>query len=118
MERILTCIGCPMGCQLTVTLDEDGNFVSVTGYTCKVGKDYAPNEIANPRRMVTSVLLVPGSDTPLSVKTAQPISKGLIFECLKEIRKAKVTLPVRIGDVIVPNVCGTGIDVVATRNLE
>jgi CxxC motif-containing protein len=118
MEKILTCIGCPMGCQLIVTLDEEGNFQFVTGYSCKVGKEYAPNEIANPTRMVTSVLLVPGTDTPLCVKTAKPIPKGLIFDCLKEIRNAKVTLPVKIGDVIVPNVCGTGIDVVATRHLK
>jgi len=118
MEKILTCIGCPMGCQLTVTLDEDGNFQSVTGYSCKVGKEYAPNEIANPTRMVTSVLLVPGCGTPLSVKTARAIPKRLIFDCLKEIRNAKITLPVKIGDVIVSDVCGTGIDVVATRNLK
>ncbi len=118
MEKILTCIGCPMGCQLTVTLDENGAFQSVTGYSCKVGKEYAPNEIANPTRMVTSVMLVPGSRTPLSVKTARAIPKRLIFDCLNEIRMATIALPIKIGDVIVPNVCGTGIDVVATRNLK
>lgn len=118
MEKILTCIGCPMGCQLTVTLDENGAFQSVTGNTCNRGKEYAKDEVTNPTRMVTSVLLVGGSKTPLCLKTRKAIPKKLVFDCLKEIRKAKVTLPVKIGDVIVPNVCGTGIDVIATRNLQ
>jgi len=115
-ERILTCIGCPMGCQLTVKV-EDGKMVDVTGHTCKKGKEYAENEISAPTRMVTSVLTVEGSVAPLCVKTAQAIPKEKIWDCLKEIRAAKVTLPVTIGDVVVADVCGTGINVIATRNL-
>ena len=118
MERIITCIGCPMGCQITVTLDEAGAFQSAKGNTCKRGAEYAKDEVTNPTRMVTSVVAVEGSKHPLCVKTAKFIPKEKIFDCLKEIRKAKVTLPVHIGDVIVPNVCGTGIDVIATRHLQ
>ena len=118
MEKLITCIGCPMGCQMTVTVDEAGAFQSVSGNTCKKGAEYAHDEVTNPTRMVTSVMLVDGAREPLCVKTERFIPKGLIFDCLKEIRKAKVALPVSIGDVVVPNVCGTGIDVIATRNLQ
>ena len=114
--RILTCIGCPMGCQLTVEV-ENGAMVSVTGNTCKRGKDYAEHEVSAPTRMVTSVLMVEGSAEPLSVKTAEAIPKEKIFDCLREIRKAKMKTPISIGDVVVHDVCGTGVDVVATRNL-
>ena len=118
MIKNLTCIGCPMGCQLTVTLDDEGKFQSVTGNTCKTGKEYAINEVTDPKRMVTSVLLVEGAKEPLCVKTQTAIPKALIFDCLKAIRQAKPALPIKIGDVIVPNVCETGVDVIATRNLQ
>lgn len=116
-ERIITCIGCPMGCQLTAQV-EDGKLASVTGYTCKRGKEYAEHEVTAPTRMVTSVLAVEGSPVPLCVKTAQAIPKALIKDCLSEIRRAHPALPIAIGDVIVPDVCGTGVNVVATRNLS
>lgn len=119
MERVITCIGCPMGCQITVTTDDaTGAYVKSVGYTCKKGLEYSQDEVTNPTRMVTSVVPVKGSVTPLSVKTARFIPKSKIFDCLAEIQKAEVTLPVHIGDIIIPNVCDTGIDVVATRNLE
>lgn len=114
--RYLTCIGCPMGCQLTVEV-ENGAMVSVTGNTCKQGREYAQHEVSAPTRMVTSVLTVEGSAEPLSVKTARAIPKEKIFDCLREIRKAKMHRPIFIGDVVVHNVCGTGVDVIATRNL-
>jgi len=66
---------------------------------------------------VTSLIEVPGSSEPLSVKTRTAIPKDRIFDCLKAIRACQVRLPVRIGDVILPDVLGTGVDVVATRNL-
>ncbi len=115
--RIMTCIGCPMGCQLTVEV-ENNQMVSVTGNTCKKGVEYARDEVASPTRMVTSVVRVPGRKAPLCVKTAQAIPKDQIFACLQAVRKAHVNLPVSIGDVVVPNVCNTGIDVIATRNLD
>ncbi len=117
MEKLLTCIGCPMGCQITVTM-ENGEVASIKGNTCKKGAEYARDEVTCPTRMVTSVLAVEGAKEPLCVKTAKFIPKDKMFDCLKEIREAKVSLPVEIGDVVVPNVCGTGIDVIATRHLE
>lgn len=114
--RELICVNCPMGCRLRVTL-EQGQVKTVTGNVCARGERYARDEVLRPRRMVTSLIVVPGSRQPLSVKTRTAIPKDLIFACLGEIRRCRVTLPVRIGDVILENVLGTGVNIVATRNL-
>ncbi len=110
----LTCIGCPMGCPITVVM-ADGQIASVTGNTCKVGDRYARQEVMNPTRIVTSTVAVTGGVRPLvSVKTREAIPKGRIFDCMTEINRARAAAPVAIGDVVISNVCGTGVDVVAT----
>ncbi|MCR5100917.1 MAG: DUF1667 domain-containing protein [Butyrivibrio sp.] len=117
-KRELTCIGCPMGCQLTVEM-EDGEVKSVTGNTCAIGDKYARNEVTHPERTVTSTVVIFGGDKPrISVKTASNIPKDKITECMKEINAARIDAPVKIGDIIVSNVAGTGVDVIATRNVE
>jgi CxxC motif-containing protein len=116
-ERIITCINCPMGCRMTVALSEAGEVLSVTGNTCRRGEKYAHQEVTAPVRMVTAVVPVEGSVCPLSVKTKEPIPKGKIADCMAALRALKLTLPVRAGDVVLPDVCGTGIDVIATRSL-
>lgn len=118
MIREFTCIGCPMGCNLSVTLDENGKFISVEGYTCGVGKRYAEEEVTCPTRMVTSLIKVSGSKLPLSVKTSKAIDKTLIFACLAAISKCTVKSPVHIGDVVIPHVCGTDVDILASREIE
>ena len=116
-ERILTCIGCPMGCEITVTL-EDGAVQSVSGNGCNIGDRYARNEVIHPERTVTSTVSVTGGDKPrLSVKTAAAIPKDKIFDCIAEINRVSVAAPVKIGDVVIENTAGTGISVVATRNI-
>lgn len=117
MIKELTCIGCPLGCQLTATLDDDGKFVSVEGYTCNIGKKYGEEECTNPTRMVTALAYAVGSKTPLSCKTSKPISKAKIFDCLAEVAKVKAQLPVHIGDVLIPGVCGTDVNIIATKEL-
>lgn len=117
MEKILTCINCPMGCQISVELDDDKKIVDIKNYSCKRGKDYAIDELTNPTRMVTSIIRVEDSSEPLSVKTRSAIPKQLVFDCLKEIRKTAPKMPIKIGDIIIENVCNTNIDVIATRNL-
>ena len=110
--RELTCIGCPMGCPLIVTM-EAGEVISVTGNTCKRGDVYARKEVTNPTRIVTSTVRVSGGDADMvSVKTKEDIPKGKIFECVK------APAPVYIGDVLVKDVAGTGVDIVATKNVE
>ena len=115
--RELTCIGCPLGCQLTVTMGE--NEIKVEGNTCPRGEAYAKKEVTNPTRIVTSTVRVEGGPIErVSVKSASDILKGSIFECMKEIHAAKVKAPVHIGDVILADCAGTGVAVVAGKNVE
>ncbi|MDY6352489.1 MAG: DUF1667 domain-containing protein [Lachnospiraceae bacterium] len=115
MERNLTCIGCPMGCALTVTID-NGEVKSVTGNTCKRGEDYGRKEVTSPTRIVTSTVAVEGGrDAVVSVKTASDIPKARIGDIVKALGTVKVKSPVHIGDVIIKNVCDTGVDIIATR---
>lgn len=117
-KRELTCIGCPLGCALTVEMN--GNeVVSVTGNTCKRGDDYARKEVTNPTRIVTSSVKVEdGTLSAVSVKTEQDIPKGKIFDCVTALKDITVKAPVHIGDVILADVAGTGVDVIATKNVE
>lgn len=117
-ERKLTCIGCPMGCPLTVVMNGE-EVVSVTGNTCKRGGIYARKEVTNPTRIVTSTVRVSGGNIDMvSVKTKEDIPKGKIFECVKALKGITVPAPVHIGDVILRNVADTGVDIVATKNVE
>ena len=116
--RELTCIRCPMGCAVDVTLDEQGQVVDVSGYTCGRGKKYAAEEAVCPMRTVTALVNVTGERMPLSVKTAEPIPKAQIFDCLDALRAISVKPPVTIGDVVCADVCGTGVNVVATKNVR
>ena len=109
-KRELICIGCPMGCPMTVTM-ENGEVLSVSGNTCKRGDVYARKEVTNPTRIVTSTVTVEGgADVTVSVKTASDVPKGKIFDCVKALKGVTVKAPVKIGDVIVENAAGTGVD--------
>lgn len=117
-QRELTCIGCPLGCALTVTL-ENGAVQSVQGNTCPRGDAYARKEVTAPTRIVTSTVRVTGGTLPaVSVKTAGDIPKGKIFDCVRALKDVAVPAPVRIGQVIVPDVAGTGVAIVATKNID
>ena len=113
----LICIGCPLGCPLTVEME--GNEVkSVSGNTCPRGDAYAKKELTNPTRIVTSTVRVAGGRLAMvSVKTESDIPKGKIFDCVKALKDVEVMAPVKIGDVIVENVAGTGVNVIATKNV-
>ena len=117
MEQQITCINCPVGCRMTVIV-EDGKVVSVTGNTCKRGVAYAEQECVAPQRMVTAVVTVADRKTPVSVKTRTPIPKAKIFDCMKELAAIKVVAPVKMGEVVCPNVCGTGVVIIATKNVD
>ena len=111
----MICINCPKGCELDV--EQVGDEVRVTGHTCPRGESYGRAELVNPTRMVTGLVRVAGMRKPLPVKTRTAIPKGKIDATLFAMHQATVQLPVRIGDVIIPDVAGTGVDVVATANL-
>jgi CxxC motif-containing protein len=110
----LICINCPRGCELDVTVAEDS--VTVAGYACPKGEDYGRAEAVNPVRMVTGLVKVAGSRRPLPVKTRAAIPKGKIAEVTNLLANTTVVPPKRTGDTIIPNVCGTGVDIVATAD--
>ncbi len=116
--RELTCISCPIGCPLVVEL-EGSQVVSVSGNTCKRGEVYARKEVTNPTRIVTSTVMVSGGTADMvSVKTREDIPKDKIFDCVKTLKGVVVKAPVSIGDVIVKDAAGTGVDIVATKNVS
>lgn len=114
-EKIeLTCIGCPMGCSITVTKNGNG-IEDVAGYTCKRGLEYAKTEVLAPVRTITSTVRVDNGKTPVvPVKTKEPVPKSSIDSCMKAIYNLRVKAPVAIGDVVCDNIAGTGIALVAS----
>ena len=116
MKKSLTCIVCPSGCQLSVTI-ENGVVTEVTGNTCPRGKQYAIDECTNPVRTVTITARTSAGGV-IPVKTDRPIPKNLMFECMEEIDRSVVSLPAHIGDVVIKNLLQTGANIVVTANME
>ena len=112
----ITCINCPVGCLLQVEM-AGGKVLSVSGQVCKRGEIYAHQECVNPTRMITAVVPVAGSQMPLSVKTEQPIPKQDINKCMAELAAVQVEAPVRMGEVIIRNVCDSGVNIIATKEI-
>lgn len=117
-EKLLTCIGCPLGCSLTVTIE--GNTVTkISGNTCPKGEAYARKEVTSPTRIVTSSVRVSGGTAVMvSCKTKEDIPKGKIFEVTEALKEVIVPAPVHIGDILLNNVAGTGVAIVATKNVH
>ena len=115
-KRTLTCIGCPLGCSLTAVPTADG--FDISGYTCKRGLEYASAEFAHPVRILTTTVKIAGANDLLPVRSNKPLPKEKIMECMAVIRQAQAKLPVKCYDVIIPNICGCGVDIVATKTVE
>ncbi len=119
MEEIkkLICISCPKGCTLEVTVDGE-TVVKVSGETCKKGVDYAEREISDPRRMIASTVRVKNGFHPLvPVYSMEPVPKPLIQAVLKELRQVELVAPVEQGSIVIENVLGTGVNIVASRDM-
>ena len=114
MKRNLTCIICPVGCSLEVTIS-NGEVISVTGNTCPRGKVYANDECTNPKRVVTTTVMCDNGKV-LPVKTDTSIPKDKVFECMNIINSTICSLPVKVGDIIIEDVFGS--NVVAAGNLH
>lgn len=111
----LICIVCPKGCHLHV---DDENGYTVKGHSCPRGEVYGHNEIKNPTRVLTSTVRIDGAlYRRCPVKTASAVPKGKLMDIMRDLNDVTLTSPVRIGQVILPDVEGTGVDVVATKNL-
>lgn len=116
-EVTFICIGCPLGCQLSVKKKED-MVISVEGNHCKRGEIYAQKECVSPTRIVTTTVKVQDGEIPmLSVKTASDIPKSKIRECMDAVRNIVVIAPIEMGDVILHNVAETGVDIIATKKV-
>lgn len=113
MQKELTCTICPMGCTITVDLDENGKVLKITGNTCPRGALYAEAEVTNPQRTITTTLRCEDGSM-VSVKTDTTIPKDKMFEAMQIINGTVVKLPVKVGDVLVEGVFGS--NVVATQN--
>ncbi len=111
----LICIVCPKGCHLKV---DENNDYAVTGNGCPRGAEYGKAELTNPTRVVTSTVRIGGASLPrCPVKTNGAIPKGMIFEIMKALDDVELTAPVTVGQVVIENVCGTGVNVVAARTM-
>ena len=115
MVKNLICVACPLGCPIEVEVDGT-EVVSVKGNTCKRGDEYARTEITNPVRSLTTSVKVDGGMHPVvPVKSAGAIPKDKMFQCMEVINSVTVKAPVKIGDVVIENILGLGIDIVATN---
>lgn len=111
----LICIMCPKGCHLKV--DEENGY-KVSGNACEKGAEYGKEELIDPRRVITSTVKVTGGlYARCPVKTLEPIPKGLIFEAMKLLDDIELKAPVHVGDIVIADICGTGIPFVAARDL-
>lgn len=108
------CIECPKGCRLKV--DDDMN---VTGNTCIRGKTYAINELTCPKRVITSTVVIESKLVArMPVMTEQEVPKEKMFDIVKALDEVRLVAPVKCRDVVIENVCDTGVNIIATRTIE
>ena len=118
MYKTYTCIVCPNGCEIDVEY-EDGQLLACNGNLCKRGEEYVSQEIRDPRRTISSCVLVQGGELPLvSVRLTKPVPRDRIFDVMALIRTLKLQAPITAGTVIISDVLGLGSDLIATRNVQ
>lgn len=113
MTKDFICIVCPRGCHIHV----DGE--NITGYTCQRGLAYVKQELVDPKRTITSTIKVEGGDLKVvPVKSDNVISKDLIFKAMDEINKAVITAPIKMHQVLIENICGSGVNIIAAKEVK
>jgi CxxC motif-containing protein len=118
MYKEIICTVCPRGCHITVE-GEGEKILKVEGYLCKRGLEYASAEFAHPVRILTTTVKMAGEKSDLlPVRSNGPLPKEKLFDCMEMIRKVEVALPVCRYDVVIENICGTGVDIVATKSVK
>ncbi len=122
-EKKITCITCPLGCKLKINI-ENNKIISVRGNQCKKGIKFAEGEIRDPRRILTTTMKLKAQGgqeatfNRLPVRSVAPAPKDKILEIIKEVRKIKVSPPVKMGDIIAKNIIGSGVDIIASMRIE
>lgn len=119
MTKTMTCIQCPRGCLLSVTVGPNGSLASVTGNGCDLGPSWARQEVEDPMRtLTTSVRVLRGTEDLVSVRTSAPIPRRLLAEALSVAKQLSIEAPVALGRVVAENLAGTGVKLIATRGVE
>ena len=118
--RVMNCIMCPMGCEMTVTV-ENGKVIDVKGNTCPRGAKYANDEVTAPKRMLTTTVRIEGGMLPLlpvlPVVSETVLPKEKVLDCAAFLRGVTVKAPVKTGDVIVKDILGLGVNIIASRDM-
>ena len=110
----MICITCPKGCHLQI----DEQTLEVRGNGCPRGEIYAKNELTDPKRTVTSTVAIEGAELPrCPVRTTAPIPKGRMRDVIAELKKHTLRSPVKVGDIVVKDIFGSGADVIVTRDM-
>ena len=117
-RKHFTCVTCPIGCEIDVEL-KDTDVVSIEGSKCAKGKEFVLQELEEPMRILTTTVRMKGAKwAMLPVRSDEPIPKRLFFQVIKELANIELQAPVKISDVIVGDIAGTGANIVATRNMK
>jgi len=117
-SKHFTCVICPIGCEIDVQL-EDGNVVSMEGNKCEKSEEFVLQELKEPMRILTTTVRIKGAKwAMLPVRTDEPIPKRLLFSVIKELANIEIQAPVKVSDVIIGDIAGTGANIVATRNMK
>lgn len=117
MLKEMICVACPIGCGMSIELDDEGAVLTVTGNQCKRGEAYAVTECTAPTRTLTTTAKVKNGNSPLvPVRSAKPLPKALLLDCMGVINAIRVDAPVKIGDVVLENILDTGVNIIATNS--
>lgn len=118
MINKLICTVCPTACKISISESKEGSF-QVTGNRCERGKSYAIQEIENPVRIFTTTINIKGGNIKrLPVRSKEPVSKSIVAELVRPVKAAEINAPVKKGDIIIENILGLGIDIIASRSVN
>lgn len=113
-----TCIKCPLSCQVEL-IEDTGTVLEIKGCTCNQGEQYALDEFSNPLRMLTTTIRVTEGILPVvPVRSRAPLPKSLIPDCVSVLSTTEIEAPVMCGQIICCNILDTGVDIIASRDLE
>lgn len=123
IEKIpLTCIICPLGCLMEVTIEHEGEskrVIDVKDNTCPRGSEYAQKELINPTRTLTTTIAVNGGETALlPVKTAGEVPKDQLINCMEIVRRITANAPIKRGDILIRDILGTGVNIIACADVS
>lgn len=117
-KKHFTCVICPVGCEVDVEL-QDGNVVSMEGNKCAKAEEFVLQELKEPMRILTTTVRIKGAKwAMLPVRTDKAIPKRLFFQVMTDLASMELKAPVKVSDIIVKDIAGSGVNIVATRNMK